>query len=67
MLGRSKPRRLDQPIAVSLEQLILQDHFYRYLEATLDRSFVREWTRGCMPTGAAQASKSPGHGYDKFA
>src|ERR687890_74893 len=45
MLGPAKPRRLDQPIAVSLEDLVPQDHFYRHLEATLDLSFVREWTR----------------------
>ena len=36
MLGPPKPRRLDQPIAVSLEDLVPRDHFYRHLEATLD-------------------------------
>ena len=45
MLGPSKPRRLDQPITVSLEDLVPQDTFYRHLEATLDLSFVREWAR----------------------
>ena len=45
MLGPAKPRRLDEPIAVSLEGLIPQDNFYRHLEAKLDLSFVREWTR----------------------
>src|SRR5215203_2585756 len=43
MLGPSKPRRLDQPIAASLEQLIPANHFYRHLEAKLDLSCVREW------------------------
>jgi transposase len=43
MLGPPKPRRLDEPIAVSLEALIPRDHFYRHLEAKLDLSFVREW------------------------
>jgi transposase len=43
MLGPSKPRRLDQPIAVSLEDLVPANHFYRHLEAELDLSFVREW------------------------
>jgi hypothetical protein len=43
MLGPPKPRRLDEPIAVSLEQLVPANHFYRHLEATLDLSFVREW------------------------
>ena len=45
MLGPPKPRRLDQPIAVSLEDLIPQDHFYRHLETKLDLSFVRDWAR----------------------
>lgn len=45
MLGPAKPRRLDVPIAVSLEALVPADHFYRHLEATLDLGFVREWTR----------------------
>jgi transposase len=45
MLGPPKPRRLDQPIAVSLEALVPRDNFYRHLEATLDLSFVRAWTR----------------------
>jgi transposase len=45
MLGPPKPRRLDQPIAVSLDALVPRDHFYRHLEAKLDLSFVRDWTR----------------------
>jgi transposase len=45
MLGPAKPRRLDQPIAVSLEALVPADNFYRHLETTLDLGFVREWTR----------------------
>jgi transposase len=45
MLGPPKPRRLDQPIAVSLEELVPRDHFYRHLETKLDLSFVRTWTR----------------------
>ncbi len=45
MLGPTKPRRLDQPIAVSLETLVPVDHFYRHLEAKLDLGFVRDWTR----------------------
>jgi hypothetical protein len=43
MLGPAKSRRLDQPVAVSLEALIPADHFYRHLENKLDLSFVREW------------------------
>jgi transposase len=45
MLGPAKPRRLDQPIAVSLENLIPGDNFYRHLETTLDLGFVRDWAR----------------------
>src|SRR5215211_4952368 len=45
MLGPAKPRRLDEPIAVSLEDLVPADHFYRHLEGKLDLSFVRDWTR----------------------
>jgi hypothetical protein len=55
MLGPAKPRRLHEPIAVSLENLVPTNHFYRHLEAKLDLSFVREWARGryaevkCVP------------------
>ena len=45
MLGPPKPRRIDEPIAVSLEDLVPPDHFYRHLEAKLDLGFVRDWTR----------------------
>jgi transposase len=45
MLGPAKPRRLDEPIAVSLEELVPTDHFYRHLEAKLDLSFVRTWVQ----------------------
>jgi transposase len=46
MLGPRKPRRLDEPIVVSLEAHAPVDHFYRHFEAKLDLSFMREWTRG---------------------
>jgi transposase len=45
MLGPAKLRRLDEPIAVSLEELVPRDNFYRHLEAALDLHFVRDWTR----------------------
>ena len=54
MLGPAKPRRLDEPIAVSLENLVPQDHFYRHLEAALDLSFVREWVTELYPEGSPQ-------------
>ncbi len=47
MLGPAKPRRLDQPITVSLEELVPADQFYRHLDAKLDLSFVREWVPDC--------------------
>lgn len=45
MLGPAKPRRLDEPVAVSLEDLSPADHFYRHLEAMLDLAFVRHGLR----------------------
>jgi len=51
MLGPQKVRRLDRPAVVSLETLVPRDHFYRYLEATLDLSFVREWVKDCYAAG----------------
>jgi transposase len=45
MLAPPKPRRLSDPIAVSLEELISPPHSYRPLEVTLDLDFVRGWTR----------------------
>src|ERR671917_1148170 len=45
MLGPPKPCCLDQPIAVSLEELVPSNNFYRHLEAKLDLGFVRDWTR----------------------
>ena len=45
MLGPPKPRRLHEPVTVSLEALIPPDHFDRHLEAKLDLGFVREWAR----------------------
>jgi transposase len=45
MLGPPKLRRLDAPIAVSLEGLVPRGNFYRHLEAKLDLGFVRDWAR----------------------
>ncbi len=42
MLGPAKPRRLHEPMTVSLEDLVSQDHFYRHLEAKLDLGFARD-------------------------
>ena len=45
MLGPPKSRRLSEPVAASLEDLVPTDHFYRYLERTLDLAFVRDLVR----------------------
>jgi transposase len=45
MLGPPKRRALDRPIAVSLEDLVPPDNFYRFLDAKLDLSFVRSWVQ----------------------
>src|SRR5688500_1989163 len=45
MLGPPNARRLDEPVTVSLEELVPADHFYRHLEAKLDLGFVRDWAR----------------------
>jgi len=47
MLGPPKPRRLDEPVAVSREDLVPAAHVYRHLEAKLELGFVREWAKGC--------------------
>ena len=59
MLGPPKPRRLDEPIAVSLEDLVPPDHFYRHLEAKLDLGFVRDWARELLRR-AGPAQHRPG-------
>jgi len=46
MLGPPKSRDLDDPIRVSLEDLVPPSHFYRHLEHTLDLGFVRDLVRG---------------------
>jgi transposase len=51
MLGPPKLRSLDQPITASLEALVPPDNFYRYLDATLDLTFVREWVQDCYAEG----------------
>jgi hypothetical protein len=45
MLGPRKSRRLDQPIAASLDELVPRNNFYRHLEGKLDLGFVHDWTR----------------------
>ncbi len=51
MLGPPKLRLLDQPVTVSLEDLVPADNFYRFLDAKLDLSFVRRWVQGLYGDG----------------
>jgi hypothetical protein len=51
MLGPPKSRRLDAPIAVSLDDLVPPDNFYRHLERSLDLGFVRDWARALYADG----------------
>ena len=51
MLGPPKYRRLDQPIAVSREDLVPASNVYRHLDAKLDLSFIRAWTRELNDSG----------------
>jgi transposase len=44
VLGPPKSRRRDVLIAVSLEDLVPRDHFYRRLEGKPDLGFVSNWT-----------------------
>jgi transposase len=44
MMG-TKERRFAPLINISVEELVPQGHFYRYLERTLDLSFVREFVQ----------------------
>ncbi len=45
MLGPPKSRQLDDPIRISLEELVPRNHFYRHLERALDLAFVRDLVR----------------------
>jgi len=47
MLGPPKLRCLDQPMGRSIEEAVPPDHFYRFLEATLDLTVVRRWVADC--------------------
>ena len=47
MLGAHKERRGERLVPISLEAAVPADHFYRYLDAKLDLSFVRDWVTDC--------------------
>lgn len=58
MMGRKD--RIPTPIsALTLEELVPADHFYRHLDRVLDLSFVRELVRGCYAEGVGRPSIDP--------
>lgn len=50
MMGM-KLRKFAPQINMSLEELVPQDHFYRYLDQKLDLSFVREFVQSTYADG----------------
>ena len=52
MMG-TKERAFAPLVAVSLEALVPQDHFYRHLDRTLDLSFVRDLVQATYAALAA--------------
>jgi transposase len=51
MLGPTKIRRVNQPVLASLDTLVPPHHFYRFLERSLDLSFVRDLVRETYAAG----------------
>jgi transposase len=58
MMGR-KDRTVTPIPALTLEDLVPADHFYRHLDRVCDLSFVRELVRGCHAEGAGRPSIDP--------
>lgn len=58
MLGY-KAKHFKQHTAISLEQLVPQDNFYRHVEAKLDLSFVRELVKDCYASSMGRPSIDP--------
>lgn len=50
MMG-SKAHIFDPIDALTLEEIIPADHFYRYLDLIVDLSFVRDLARDCYAAG----------------
>jgi transposase len=52
--------RLFTPIhALSLDELVPADHFYRHLDRALDFAFVRELVHDCYVAGVGRPSGDP--------
>jgi transposase len=58
MLGY-KPRNFKTHTAVSIEDLVPKDNFYRHVEAVLDLSFVRDLVRDCYSPSMGRPSIDP--------
>lgn len=58
MMG-TKTRQFTPVPAVSLEELVPADHFYRHLDRVLDLSFVRELVRDCYVASVGRPSIDP--------
>src|SRR5215467_12536766 len=58
MMGR-KARRFTRVPAVTLDELVPADHFYRHLERMCDLSFVRELVLGCYAERTGRPSIDP--------
>ena len=51
MLGPPKTRDLDRPVLLSLESAVPLNHFYRYLDRSLDLAFVRDLVADAYASG----------------
>jgi transposase len=58
MLGQ-KSKGFKQQIAISLDDLVPPDNFYRQLEAKLDLSFVRDLVKDHYASGMGRPSIDP--------
>ena len=56
MRGPAQRRRLDEPIAVSLEDVIPANHVYRHLEAAKPASSIRTISTLGEPAGGRSGS-----------
>ncbi|MGO8950743.1 MAG: transposase [Ktedonobacterales bacterium] len=58
MMG-AKARQFRPVPAVSLDELVPADHFYRHLERVLDLSFLRDLVQDCYAAGMGRPSVDP--------
>jgi transposase len=58
MMG-TKARVFTPVPAVSLDELVPADHFYRHLDRVFDLSFVRDLVKDCYASGIGRPSVDP--------